>query len=94
MRGSAVKVQQAAQNPGNNKLSVSQPWTNPGYKPPSVTGADKGPQPKALCPCTFTVQFGTQSTVKLAVSVVPDTVWVNVPAPSLPVIVILYSSTG
>lgn len=58
------------------------------YKPPSVTGVEDGPQPAALCACTVTVQFGIKSTVKYVVSVVPSTVCVNVPAPSLPVIVI------
>jgi len=39
-------------------------------------------------------QFGTSSTLKYVVSVEPSTVLVNVPAPSLPVIVIRYWSTG
>ncbi len=58
------------------------------YKPPSLTGVEDGPQPAALCACTVTVQFGIKSTAKYVVSVVPPTVCVNVPAPSLPVIVI------
>jgi hypothetical protein len=47
-----------------------------------------------LCARTITDQFGTKLTVKLAVSVVPDTACVNVPAPSLPRIPIWYWSTG
>jgi len=58
------------------------------YKPPSVTGVEDRLHPAALCACTVTVQFGIKSTVKYVVSVVPSTVCVNVPAPSLPVIVI------
>lgn len=48
----------------------------------------------ALCARTVTDQFGMWSTVNLAVSVVPDTVFVNVPASSLPIIVIWYWSIG
>jgi hypothetical protein len=47
-----------------------------------------------LCACTVTDQFGMWSTVKLAVNVVPDTVCVEVPALSLPVIVTRYWSIG
>jgi len=42
----------------------------------------------------MTVQSGMKSTTKLAVSVVPDTVCVNVPPPSLPVIKTSYWSIG
>jgi hypothetical protein len=38
--------------------------------------------------------LGRKSTVKLAVRVVPDTVCVNVPAPSLPTIVTKYWAIG
>ena len=47
-----------------------------------------------MCACTVTDQFGMQSTVKLAVIVVPDTVCLEEPAPSLPVIVTRYWSIG
>ena len=56
--------------------------------------ADQGPQPTALCARTVTDQSGISLTIKLAVSVVPDTICVKVPPPSLPLIVISYWSTG
>ena len=58
-----------------------------------MTLAEFGPQPMSLCARTVIDQSGVQSTVKLAVSVVPDTVCLKVPAPSLPLIVISYWST-
>ena len=69
-------------------------FTPPSYRPPSVTTLDEAPHPKELCACTVSDQFGVQSTVKLAVSVVPDTVCVDVPMPSLPVMVTRYWSIG
>ena len=47
-----------------------------------------------MCAFTVTDQFGMSSTEKLAVNVVPDTVCVTVPPPSLPVIVTVYWSIG
>ena len=56
------------------------------YMPPNEA-LDEGPHLKAV-PCARTDT--NQSAVKLAVSVVPDTYCVEVPAPSLPVIVTRY----
>lgn len=65
-----------------------------GYSPPSVTGLEERPQPAALCTRTVTDQFGMKSTEKEAVSVVPETVWVKLPPPSLAVIGIWDWSIG
>ena len=46
------------------------------YRPPRLKTLDNGPDPKALCACTVMDQFGFQSSVKLALSVVPETVCV------------------
>lgn len=59
-----------------------------------MKGVDQGLHPAALCARTVTVQFGIESTLKYAVRVVPETVCVDVPAPSLPLMTISYSSTG
>ena len=64
------------------------------YVPPSTIGVDDGPQPTALWARTVIVQSGMSLTENLAVSVVPDTVCVNVPPPSSPMIVIWYWSIG
>jgi len=56
--------------------------------------ADTGPHPAALCARTVTDQLGLESTLKYAISVVPEIVCVSVPAVSLAVMVTRYWSTG
>ena len=58
-----------------------------------MTLADAGLQPTELCAHTVTDQSEPKSTVKFDISVVPETLCVNVP-PSLLAIVIRYWSTG
>lgn len=76
--GGAVDRQRAEPVPANGIGSVrfALEALERCYRPPSVTTFDQGPQPKALCALTLTPQSGTQSTVKLAPSVVPETVCV------------------
>src|SRR5262252_289862 len=64
------------------------------YSPPSTKAGDQGPQPAALCARTTTDQSGMSLTENEALRFDPPTVWLNVPPPSLPRIVIWYWSVG